>query len=206
MKPELFNELRKLRNEIAHGAGPFDAVAVADRLSALGLSIPAKDLPELIPTILKAFGAHAGVYYVPPLLVPVVAKILEGRSAAVTCDPWAGLGAVLAIAREATHATKALALTQNDAEAALGRVLVPYAEWQVGEPLELLKSLKIDLDVVTSILPFGAKTSRSLVLTGLDGKSIDLRDDLGSLILVASTARLSTDGIGVFVVPTSFFF
>jgi len=43
--------------------------------------------------------------------------------------PWAGIGAVLATAREAVHATKALAFTQDETEAALGRVLVPTADW-----------------------------------------------------------------------------
>jgi hypothetical protein len=122
MKPELFNELRKLRNEINHGAVSADPVALANRLSALGLSIPAEELPELIPTILKTFVGQAGVYYVPHLLVQVLAKILEGRSATVACDPWAGIGTVLATARDAVHATKALAFTQNEAEAALGKV------------------------------------------------------------------------------------
>jgi len=189
MKPELFNELRKIRNEIAHGAAVLDPVALANRLSALELSIPAAELSEFIPTILKAFGGHAGVNYVPPLLVRVVKNILEGRSATVACDPWAGLGAIMATIFEATDPEKALAFTQNEAEAALGRVLVPAVEWHVGEPLELLNALKTDLDVVASILPFGLKTSRSLVLTGLDGQSIDIRDDLGNLVLASSTAR-----------------
>ena len=206
MKPELFNELRKLRNEIAHHALPLDSVELANRLSALGLTIPAAELPEFVATLLKAFGGQTGAYYVPHLLVQVLSKILEGRSATVACDPWAGIGTVLATARETVHATKLLAFTRNEAEAALGRILVTSAEWQVGEPLELLNSLNTDLDVIVSVPPFGAKSNRSLVLTRLDGTSIDLQDDLGNLILTASAARLSLRGIGLFVVPASFFF
>ena len=206
MKPDLFNELRKLRNEIAHGMASADPVALANRLSALGLSIPAAELPKLIPAILKVFGDRSGIYYVPHLLVQVLSKILEGRSATAACDPWAGIGAVLAAAQEAVHATKALAFTQNEAEAALGRVLVPSADWQVGEPIELLKSLNTDLDVIVSVLPFGAKSNHPLTLLAPDGQSIDLQDDLGNLILAASTARLGPGGIGLFVVPASFFF
>lgn len=206
MRPELFHELRKLRNEFAHQAGTLDVPRVANRLSALGLAIPAAELPELIPIILRAFGAHAGVYYVPQLLLQVVSKILEGRSARVTCDPWAGLGAVLATTCEAVHSTKALGFTQNEAEAALGKILVTAADWRVGEPLELLQLLNTDLDVVASVLPFGRKSSKSVVLLGLDGKSIELKDDLGSLILVTSASRLSPDGIGLFVVAPSLFF
>jgi hypothetical protein len=60
--------------------------------------------------------------------------------------------------------------------------------------------------VVASILPFGAKTGRSITLTGTDGHPVELRDDLGHLILAAATARLSKDGLGLFVIPPSFFF
>jgi hypothetical protein len=135
----------------------------------------------------------------------VVEEILEGRSAAVICDPWAGIGQMLAIAYVATRAAKALALTRNQPEAALGRVLCHAAEWQIGDPLELLNSLKTELDVVASIVPFGAKTERAIVLEGLDGHKIELRDDLGHLVLVAAAMRLSAQGVGLFVIPPSFF-
>jgi hypothetical protein len=78
------------------------------------------------------------------------------------------------------HATKALAFTQNEADAALGKVLVSAADWHVGGPLELLNALNIDLDVISSILPFRAKNNRSMVLTALDGHSINLGHDLGT--------------------------
>jgi hypothetical protein len=38
------------------------------------------------------------------------------------------------------------------------------------------------------------------------GTEIELRDDLGNMILAAATQRLKPDGIGLFVVPPSFFF
>lgn len=206
MKPELFTELRKIRNEIAHGARPPAPAALAARFSQLGLSISEAELPELIPTILKAFAGNARYYYVPQLLLQVMKKLLDGRSAGVVCDPWAGLGAILATVSDAAHAAKAFAFTQNEAELALGRVLVSAAEWQLGEPLQLLNSLKTNVDVVASILPFGAKSIHPIVLTGQDGKQIELRDDLGNLILVAAAMRLSADGVGLFVIPSSVFF
>jgi hypothetical protein len=205
MKPELFTELRKLRNEIAHGTAPLDPAALAERLSVLGLPIPPAELPKLIPTILQIFGGHGGIYYAPNLLAHVVARILDGRHTAVICDPWAGIGAMLATACAATHAAKALAFTQNESEAALGRVLVNAAKWQVGDPLELLNTLKTDVDIVASILPFGSMSDRTIVLKGLGGNKIEVRGDLGQLILAAAAMRLSADGIGLFVIPPSFF-
>ncbi len=203
MNPDLLSELRKIRNEIVHGLQTPEPAALAERLSKAGLSVAAVELPELIPAILQAVGGHPQV---PTLLLDVMARLLEGRAAALVCDPWAGLGAVLATVRAATHAAEAVAFTPNKAEWELGRKLFSAAEWQIGEPLRLLDSLKTDLDVVASNLPFGAKTDRPIVLARPDGGQIELRDDLGNLILASAAMRLSADGVGLFVVPQSFFF
>jgi hypothetical protein len=203
MRPELRSELEKLRREAPFE--PYDAAALAKRLSTVGPLISTEELPEVIPSILKELGHSAGLYYVPQLVRQIVEKILEGRSAAVVCDPWAGIGELLAIACAATHAAKALAFTRNQPEAALGRVLLHAAEWQLGEPLDLLNSLKSELDVVVSILPLGAKSGRTVVLEGVDGHKIELKDDLGHLVLVTAAMRLSANGVGLFIVPPSFF-
>ena len=207
MRSELINELEKLDSEIPFT--PYDAAALAKRLSNIGPLISTKDLPEVYPSIVNKLGHTAGrhstgMYYVPQLVRRVVEKLLEGRSATVVCDPWAGIGEMLATASVATHATKQLALTTNQSEAALGRILFHAAEWHVGNPLHFLNSLKTDIDVVASLVPFGAKTD-TIALEGLNGSKIDLKDDLGHLILVSAAMRLSTDGVGVFVVPASFF-
>jgi len=203
MRPEVASELGKLGFDIPFGNE--DAPALAKRLSKLGPLISTAELPEVIPIVVKELGHRAGLLYVPHPLKQVVEKVLEGRSARIVCDPWAGIGEMLAIASVATHAAKALALTRNQPEAALGRVLFHAAEWRIGEPLELLNSLKTELDVVASILPLGAKTKRAIVLEGLDGRKTELQDDLGHLILVAAAVRLSAQGVGLFVVPPSFF-
>jgi hypothetical protein len=104
-----------------------------------------------------------------------------------------------------SNPSKALAFAESEAEFTLGRILVSDAEWQFGDPLQLLGSLRTDLDVIASILPFGTKSGRSIVLNGIDGTPVELRGDLGNLILAAATARLSKEGVGFFVVLPSFF-
>jgi hypothetical protein len=204
MKPELFNELRKLRNEIAHGRHP-DPTDVAERLRELGVSVSSSELPALIPTLLRAFGGYGGQYFVPQVLHQVLTDLVEGRSAQLVCDPWAGLGAVVASLQDATHAKKAIAITQDEAEAALGRVLVRNAEWRVGDPIAVLSGLTGEIDVVASIPPFGARRERPMMLTTSTGDSVELKDDLGNLILVAASQKLGADGIGLFLVTPSFF-
>jgi len=69
-----------------------------------------------------------------------------------------------------------------------------------------LQTLDEPIDVVVSCLPFGARTSESLTLADTAGNPIDLKDELGNLILAATTAQLSENGVGLFVVTPSFFF
>lgn len=192
---------------MAHGLAPVDPAKLAERLKSLGISIPTEQLPDLIPTILQAFVGHnAGHLHIPPVLSDVVAKLLEGRSTQALCDPWAGLGTMLAIAQRATSSPRCIAFYLNASEGELAKALFPQAEWKFGQPLKLLSELKDPIDVFVSCLPFGARTNESLELADASGNRVELKDDLGNLILAAATARLSDNGVGIFVAPTSFFF
>ncbi len=207
MNPELLNELRKLRNEMAHGLAPVDPSALAERLGSLGISISSDQLPELIPTILQTFGGHhASHLHLPPVLSDALPKLLAGRSAQTLCDPWAGIGAMLAIAQRAVSASRCIAFNMNASEGTLAKALFPKAEWAFGQPLKLLQTLVEPLDIVVSCLPFGASTNETLTLSDTAGNPVELKDDLGNLILAAATARLSEKGVGLFVVPPSFFY
>lgn len=207
MNPELLNELRRLRNEMVHGLAPIDPGALAERLNSLGISIPSDQLSELIPTILQTFGGHhSGHLHLPPVLSDIVTKLLEGRSARTLCDPWAGLGTMLAIAQRSAPASRCIAFNTNASEGKLAKAIFPQAEWTIGEPLKLLETVATPIDIVVSCLPFGVRSSDTLTLADTAGNPVELRDDLGNLILAAATARLSENGVGLFVVPPSFFF
>ena len=207
MNPEILTELRKLRNEMAHGLAPVEPAKLAERLNSLGILIPSDQLPELIPTILQTFGGpHGGHLHLPPVLSDVLPKLLAGRSAQTLCDPWAGIGAMLAIAMRSVTASTCIAFNVNAPEGVLAKALFPQAEWTIGQPLKLLETLIEPIDIAVSCLPIGARTSESLTLTNTAGNPVELKDDLGNLILTAATARLSEKGVGLFVVPPSFFF
>lgn len=224
MRPEILSELRKIGYQIAdsrRGDQSVESATLASRIAELGLSVLTQDIPKFTQAIFSVFGAHSGFYNVPPVLLQVLSKLLEGRSAGVVCDPWAGIGELLSAVCESTHARKAFAFTPNNSEFTVGRVLVSDAEWKLGAPLQSLESLPLqspealasdgtlvtgDLDLVVSILPLNLKSDRSITLVGADGTSVELQDDLGNLILAAATARLREDGLGLFVVPPSFFF
>ena len=191
---------------MAHGLAPVEPSALAARLQSIGVSIPAEQLPDLIPTILQTFGHNAGHLHSPTILRDVILRLLEDRSANTICDPWAGLGTVLAVAQHATSAQKSNAFNMNASEGKLGSTLFPSADWRIGRPLRLLKELAEPLDIAASILPFGVKANESLELVNTNGETIQLHDDLGHLILADATAHLTEEGIGLFVVSSSFFF
>ena len=178
---------------------------LAKRLAELHLSPSAGDVAE-VGSLIGRFLGDRGVFPVPQFLLPVFSALIGGRHDKTICDPWAGIGTILATAQEATKAGKAIAIVQDEGNFELGRVLVNSVDWRLGEPLNLLSSLAPDLDLVVSIPPFGARSGRTLAVQGLDGKDVEMRDDLGTLILAASAARLNNDGIGIYIVTPSFFF
>jgi hypothetical protein len=146
-----------------------------------------------------------GRFYVPEWLAGVFAALTEGVSPKTICDPWAGIGLLVAMLQEKTGAGEVLAITRNVGEHTLGQVLVPGAIWLLGEPLLLLEEGKQEFDLAASILPMGAGLPNSLKLTLPSGDSVQLEDGLGNLILLAASMRLSSSGVGLFVVTPSFF-
>jgi len=202
--PDVFSEIRKLGYEAARKPpSSWNNLLSPDlrtRFSESGKG-SLKQNTEFLEALRRTLGTHQ----VPSLLKQVVELILESRSATTVCDPSAGLGELLSTVVSTTNPRTVFAFTRADTEAALGRVLLPRADWQSGNPLKLLDSLTIQLDLVASIVPFGMKRESLLVESESIGSEIELNDELGHLILAASSLHLSPSGIGLFVVPQSFF-
>jgi len=200
------DELRKLRNDIAHGR-PTDDTKIANRLAKLGLSQPAAERHHFITEMFRVFDLP-GSYFVPDVVFDTVRLILKGRSTKIACDPWAGLGMLASVVREATHARKTFAFAKlNKQYAALARTVVRGVRWQIGNPLTLINEvLTGPVDVVASVLPFRMPGTQEVELHGTSGETIRCRLDFSSNLLAAAALRLSADGIGLFVVTPSFFF
>jgi len=143
---------------------------------------------------------------VPEWLAGVFASLAKDVSPKTICDPWAGVGFLVGVLIEKCQPKVAVAFTQNHAEHAIGNVLVSEAKWQLGEPLKLLESATEEFDLVASILPMGSKATNPLSVSGEAGETVELRDDLGNLVMVAASLHLISDGVGLFVVTPSFFF
>ena len=170
-----------------------------------GVRFASKDLAIWGQFFSARLGRYGGEVHVPEWLVSVFSAIAQEASPKNICDPWAGIGFLIEALREACQPEQALAFTQNHEQHELGKVLVPEVRRQVGEPLHLLDSLPQSLDVVASILPMGVSSQRPLKVTCPTGEVLELADELGNLVLVAASQRLSASGLGLFVV-TPFFF
>lgn len=155
---------------------------------------------------LRSVSTHSEEFFVPNIVLKAVEDLLEGVSARIACDPWAGVGTLAATVKEITKAERVLVCTHNADVASVGKNMLSATEWHLDDPLEWLDTLDCDLDVVASVLPFGAKSNRSVTLPTAAGKLIELRDELGNLIMAKAAVLLSEEGIGLFVVTPSFFF
>src|ERR1700733_12411542 len=122
------------------------------------------------------------------------------------CDPWAGIGTILASVQETTKAKSAIGTFEESSSRGSPKCHSAELSRTFPSSKSALFWTMAELDLVVSIPPFGAKGGRPLVLQGGDGKDVELHDDLGNLILAASAARLGQQGIGIYIVTPSFFF
>jgi hypothetical protein len=195
------NAISKLQGVEFRGPGE-----LADWLKKENAQFTANDLIVFGRVLATRFGRYGGPFAVPEWLLRAFSAVIEGSSPKTICDPWAGIGFLVAVLREVSGASEAMAITQNTGENTLGKVLVPQADWQSGDPLHLLGKESKELDLVASILPMGAKSHLPLKVTLATGEEIELSDELGNLVMVAASMRLSSSGVGMFVVTPSFFF
>ncbi|MBI5947510.1 MAG: hypothetical protein HY875_05190 [Chloroflexi bacterium] len=199
-------ELRRLRNEIAHGRQHPDAESLKGRLQGLGVAVPPGDPQQVVVDLFRSLEL-GGEDSLPPALIDVVRQLLEGRSAKVACDPWAGLGALAELVKDVTHAQQSIACAQSPTGDALGRLLAPELDWRSGDfadPLSFLQSFDDPIDIVASVLPYDVRAPQALEVPGDAGSTVRSRD-LASILLAATCQRLAPQGIGLFVVAPRFF-
>ncbi|MDQ8145422.1 MAG: hypothetical protein P3A27_05055 [Gemmatimonadota bacterium] len=147
-------------------------------------------------------GTHA--VDVPPWLAQAFTALIHGINPKVVCDPWAGVGLLMASLKDVVGNAEVIALAPIESDVALGRVLVPAASWRNGNPQLLLRELDKEIDVAASVLPWGARASFPLVAETTVGR-VEIKDDLGHLLLTAASLRLSPTGVGLFIVSRTFF-
>ncbi len=199
---QLFNELRKVRNEAAHGFTTPEEVS--GRLKSLGLDVDPSKANDFIRAASLADNNGATIP-VPHFLLEVLETLLTGQRAQVICDPWASLGTLTRVVQDATGCDLAYALTPNSWNLEMGKVLAPRARWILADPLEAIDRIPEQFDVAVSILPWGYRLAGRTSIVGPEGQRVEIRDDFGGMLLAVTANKLTDQGIGLYVVPPSFF-
>jgi hypothetical protein len=151
MNQELWSKFDKLRDL------PWSRLdGLAEFFQKEGVRFESVDLCIWGQFLDSRIGSKSESVSIPEWLGDVFRELVKETSPKAICDPWAGIGFLIAILCEACHPSEAFALTVNLANHALGKILVPDVKWQLGEPLSLLESAQ-EFDAIASILPMVAR-------------------------------------------------
>jgi len=182
-----------------------DAEALARIIGVASFQTTSDELIALGDALALRYGRAGGYTHVPGWLSNVIAEFVRPFEPSTICDPWAEEGFLVGVLHNELRPTKASAYTMNAAKLSLGELLAPEVNWQCGDPLELLGRSGVEFDLIASNLPINVKTSKTVSVDTADGSTIELSGDLGGLILTAASNRLSSAGIGLFIVSPLFF-
>lgn len=199
-KPSLYDALDALRAEPA-----LDMQALAARLELQGLVIAPADLPVLRSFVAMTWGRRGSMLMPPEWLISVFLDLLKDINPHTLCDPWAGAGWIVRALVDAGVASEVHAITQNQGELALGRVVAPSVQWHSTDVLQWLSTQAGKIDSFVSCPPFGIKLSAFIGLDSASAEQIEVRGDLAQLIAIMAGQCLPPDGRGIFVVSTGFF-
>lgn len=157
--------------------------------------------------IMQRLGRRDGEYFVPTDVAEFVAKLLEPASPRTMLDPWAGAGLLTIPLNQHLRPERYDALSPNAAACQVFQMLEGSAgiKIQCVDPLRALAQSPDRYDAVAGNTPFGMRSREPLVLrVGAENRSIN--DDYGNLLILQCCLMLTKNGLGVFIVPNSFFF
>jgi hypothetical protein len=191
------SEIWKLADELRRkGASP-DSITLAMEALERGIQIDLQDLRAL-----ERRNPRGGLTP-DDAIIRFFASIAAAVKPKSVLDPWAGIGHAIDSVINALQPAPvtAVAIAGNPYEVGLGKLIVDRATWIVGDPFEELQRVGT-VDLIVSCPPFGYRAGpRDLLLS-----NAKLIDDYGNLLIAkACIEHLSPNGVGVFVVPPSFF-
>lgn len=181
----------------------FDVAKLVRQCKEAGIPVGVQELLFII----QRLGRRDGEYFVPTDVAEFVAKLLEPASPKTMLDPWAGVGLLTLPLNQYLRPRRCEALSPNAAACEVFKMLEGSAgiNIQCTDPLLALAQSPDRYDAVVGNTPFGMRGREPLVVqVGAEKRRV--RDDYGNLLILQSCLRLSENGLGVFIVPNSFFF
>jgi N-6 DNA methylase len=157
--------------------------------------------------ILQRIGRGHGEHYLPTEVAEFVATLLEPWSPRTLLDPWAGAGLLAIPLKDRLKPERFEAYSRDRGAREVFGSLDGAAGITIrdDEPLDALQQCGEHFDAVVGIPPLGARSQRPLaVRVGDEDRAVS--DDYGFLLMLQSCLCLTENGVGVFIVPNSFFF
>jgi len=151
------------------------------------------------------FGGMSGQLLFPDWLLGVFSALAKLATPKSICDPCAGMGFLIETLRADCAPARTLAINRLTSEYEIGKSITPEVTWENSDPLVSLLSKTEEYDVVASNLPFGVRSDIPLDLELSSGEKIQITGELANQIMAASAVRLTSSGIGLFVVSQPFF-
>src|SRR5262245_36382776 len=103
MNQELWKKFDKLRGTSAGSEG------LAEFFQQEGVRFSANDLATWGQFLARRFGPRGGMLHVPEWLAGVFVALAKDASPKAICDPWAGIGFLVGVLREACQPKVAVA-------------------------------------------------------------------------------------------------
>lgn len=145
---------------------------------------------------------YAGII-IPPSLLATIAEFVRVLKPRRVLDPWAVPGQLAALASETCSEVEAVAT--NSLAIEFGKVLAPRARWGLTHPLNHPLRNAENYDMVVSIPPLGLKETIRRDVRMEAGETAVTSGDVGNMIALASSLRLKSQGMAIYIVPKSFF-
>ena len=198
LTPEIGKLMDQMRSNI--NVHRLDSLSILKEAKAQNISI---NLDQMRLLVMRE-GKTSGLICRPDFIPAFIASYLKDSTPKTILDCWAGMGEMLSPLVQKFEPSVAIGINKLMSEHEAANLLHgdKTIDWKLGEPLQLLDEMDTRFDVVVGCLPIGCPPT-SLTLSW-DNNLINLHDDLGNILLLKACQLLEPEGVGFFIVSSSF--
>lgn len=194
------NNLYKIADEL-RGQQPFDTLLILKTARSRGIKFDLEDV-----TLLLIKDKKSNLFCCPHFIPKFIHDYLKDNPLNSILDTSAGIGALLAPIVHELAPNQAIALEENQQAHEIA-IMLGYesgVDWRLGSPLNLLDDIEQEFEIIAGSPPWSLKPESLTFL--LDGKNIEIRDDVDKLIILKSSLLMTPDGAGFFITSPNFAF
>ena len=197
-------KLKKIQEYLTSNKMTSDALSMLQAARTQGIELRDDELRSLILT--NAERRYSYELPFPTAVRDFINELIQDRKFDSILDPWSGTGINLLDLAKTLKPKFCSGITSRKYDNDMAVLLDSQSlvQWNLGDPLIILDQINQEFDIVTSALPIGTKRVETKI-TSAKG-SIEIRDQIGSLVLLKSSLHLKQDGVGIFILPPNFFF